>query len=147
MDKLNKHWLKAIVFQFSIYIIMLTLIAVTSAVCSCSEDSGAETYRGDIVGSYIIEETNETITFEKSGVWYIDESKVYPEDDVFGNFVSDEGDSRVDGNNTYYCFYYIESEDKDFVDTMKLSWSFDGCAIGVGVPTHGKNAMTLKRVN
>lgn len=146
MQQWTKDWVKAIIMQFIIYVAMLAIISLTAAgTVSCSKEDGVNVKREFVTGSYYIEETSETITFSENGIWHYDKSAVYPEDDIFGTF-------SVDGENTgiVYCFYYIESEDVDKADTMRLSRVSDTEYAGVGVPTHGKDSiftLTKKRIS
>ena len=90
----------------------------------------------------LVNETNETIIFSDQGWFNYVESIKYPEDDIFGNYVVDEKNSNI-----IYCTYYIESEDKEVTDTMKLK-SFIGTNNTLQVenlPTHNGTTMLLTR--
>lgn len=114
---------------------MFALVSLTAAcIASCSKEDGVLTKREFVTGSYYIEETRETITFSYNGIWYYDKSTAYPEDDIFGTFSVNEENTDI-----IYCFYYIESEDVDKVDTMYISHVSDIKRIAKGVPTHDKN--------
>ena len=98
--------------------------------------------RDVIVGEYLVNETNETIIFSDQGWFNYVESIQYPEDDIFGNYVVDEKNSNI-----IYCTYYVESEDKEVTDTMKLK-SFIGTNNTLQVenlPTHNGTTMLLTR--
>ena len=116
---------------------------VWSTFVSCKDDPYYDkTFRDVIVGEYVVNETDETIVFSKDGWFNYIESVMYPEDDVLGNYTVDEKNP-----NTIYCVYYIESEDKEYTDTMKLK-SFIGTENTIRVenlPTHSGTVMTLTR--
>lgn len=133
MGQYVKYWIKHIM-----YIAALALLTA-----ACSKEDGVDTKREFITGSYYIEETSETITFSENGVWYYDKSAVYPEDDIFGTFSVSEENA-----NTVYCFYYIESEDVDKADTMRITCVSDTKYAATGVPTHGGGSIfTLSKKN
>lgn len=135
MQQYTKDWIKAIIMQFIIYIVMLVIVSLTAAcITSCSKEDGVNVKREFVTGSYYIEETSETITFSENGIWYYDKSAVYPEDDIFGTFSVDEENTGI-----VYCFYYIESEDVDKADTMRLARVSETKYTARGVPTHGRN--------
>lgn len=124
-----------------LYILFLGII--WSSFIACQDDPYQDkTLRDVIAGEYLVNETNETIIFSKDGWFSYDESTKYPEDDVTGNYIVDEKN-----HNIIYCTYYIESEDKDFTDTMKLK-SFIGTENTIKVenlPTHSGTVMLLTR--
>ena len=137
MQQYAKDWVKAIIMQFILYIAALSLLSLTAAcIASCSKEDGVDVKREFVTGSYYIEETSETITFSENGIWYYDKSAVYPEDDIFGTFSVDEENTGI-----VYCFYYIESEDADKADTMRITRVSDTKYTGTGVPTHGKDSV------
>ena len=137
MQQYAKDWVKAIIMQFILYIAALSLLSLTAAcIASCSKEDGIDVKREFVTGSYYIEETSETITFSENGIWYYDKSAVYPEDDIFGAFSVDEENTGI-----VYCFYYIESEDADRADTMRITRVSDTKYTGTGVPTHGKDSI------
>ena len=139
MKHYNKELLKTICVQLAIYTVMSAIIwIVTTSMPSCAPDPGAPQYRGEITGVYHIKESAETLTFTNSGLWYYDNSIVYPEDDVYGNYVVDKND-----NSIIYCSYYIESEDEDYCDTMRVNWVSETSFTATGVPTHNCAVMTL----
>lgn len=146
MDNHNKNWLKAMLLQLLMYVLIILGMCATSYLCtSCDSDNGSDTYRMNITGSYIIKETNgnnvgEKIIFDSNGVWYYDKSVVYPDDDVYGNYIVDEKNT-----NTIYCFYYIESEDEEYVDTMKVRIDTPTIYTATGVPTHGNKTLLLEK--
>lgn len=121
-------------------ILFIIAIIITLIVTSCDTDNGVPTYREDITGSYCIKESDETLTFGSNGVWYYDKCRRYPEDDVYGTYTVNE-----DNKNIIYCFYYIESEDTDFCDTMCVTRSTDLMLSATGVPTHGTDIVSLYR--
>ena len=124
-----------------LYILFLGII--WSSFIACQDDPYQDkTLRDVIAGEYFVNETNETIIFSKDGWFSYDESTKYPEDDVIGNYIVDEKNPNI-----IYCIYYIESEDKDFTDTMKLK-SFIGTENTIKVenlPTHSGTVMLLTR--
>ena len=137
MQQYAKDWVKAIIMQFILYIAALSLLSLTAAcIASCSKEDGVRPKREFVTGSYYIEETSETITFSENGIWYYDKSAVYPEDDIFGSFSVDEENTGI-----VYCFYYIESEDVDKADTMRITRVSDTKYTGTGVPAHGKDSI------
>ena len=137
MKQYAKDWVKAIIMQFILYIAALSLLLLTAAcIASCSKEDGVDVKREFVTGSYYIEETSETITFSENGIWYYDKSAVYPEDDIFGAFSVDEENTGI-----VYCFYYIESEDADKADTMRITRVSDTKYTGTGVPAHGKDSV------
>lgn len=128
--------IKSILSILCIGIILSTFVA-------CQDDPYQDkTLRDVIVGEYLVNETNETIIFSKDGWFSYDESIKYPEDDVIGDYIVDEKNPNI-----IYCTYYVESEDKDFTDTMKLK-SFIGTENAIKVenlPTHSGTIMLLTR--
>lgn len=137
MQQYAKDWIKAIIMQFIVYIVMLAALSLASAwAVSCSREDGVSVKREFVTGSYYIEETSETITFSENGIWHYDKSAVYPGDYIFGTFSVDEENTGI-----VYCFYYIESEDVDKADTMRLTHVTDTKYTGTGVPTHGKDSV------
>ena len=137
MQQYAKDWVKAIIMQFILYIAALSLLSLTAAcIASCSKEDGVSVKREFVTGSYYIEETSETITFSENGIWHYDKSAVYPEDDIFGSFSVDEENTGI-----VYCFYYIESEDADKADTMRITRVSDTKYTGTGVPAHGKDSV------
>ena len=137
MQQYAKDWVKAIIMQFILYIAALSLLSLTAAcIASCSKEDGVRVKREFVTGSYYIEETSETITFSENGIWYYDKSAVYPEDDIFGAFSVDEKNTGI-----VYCFYYIESEDADRADTMRITHVSGTKYTGTGVPTHEKDSV------
>lgn len=137
MQQYAKDWVKAIIMQFILYIGALSLLSLTAAcIASCSKEDGARVKREFVTGSYYIEETSETITFSENGIWYYDKSAVYPEDDIFGTFSVDEENTGI-----VYCFYYIESEDADRADTMRITRVSCTKYTGTGLPAHEKDSI------
>ena len=122
---------------------ILFLGVIWSSFIACQDDPYQDkTLRDVIAGEYLVNETNETIIFSKDGWFSYDESVKYPEDDVIGHDIVDEKNPDI-----IYCTYYIESEDKEFTDTMKLK-SFIGTENTIKVenlPTHSGTVMLLTR--
>lgn len=140
MEKYTKKWLKTILVQFIIYIIMISILAFISVSnISCTKEEGVPTFRENIAGSYYINKSGEILTFDTNGIWYYDICVAYPEEDIYGNYTVDENNK-----STIYCFYYIESEDIDLCDTMKVTYSNNtNVLIATGVPTHGNEQIEL----
>ena len=137
MQQYAKDWVKAIIMQFILYIAALSILSLAAAcIASCSKEDGVRVKREFVTGSYYIEETSETITFSENGIWYYDKSAVYPEDDIFGSFSVDEENTGI-----VYCFYYIESEDADRADTMRITRVSGTKYTATGVPTHDKDSV------
>ena len=124
-------------------LIILCLGCIWSTFIACQDDPYYDkTLRDVIVGEYLVNETNETIIFSDQGWFNYVESIQYPEDDIFGNYIVDEKNSNI-----IYCTYYVESEDKEVTDTMKLK-SFIGTNNTLQVenlPTHNGTTMLLTR--
>lgn len=135
--------LKALILQFFVSILVIVLVGVFSAlICtSCKDDYVDKTYRKTIYGTYTIKETKETVTFDEKGLFWYDNSKQYPEDYIYGNYVVNEDDISI-----IYCSYYVESYDIDKIDTMKIvMWENDGKTAKVmSAPTHKNQLVTFE---
>lgn len=123
---------------------ILCLGCIWSTFIACQDEPPYydKTLRDVIVGEYLVNETNEIIIFSNQGWFNYMESVQYPEDDILGNYVVDEKKSNI-----IYCTYYVESEDKEVTDTMKLK-SFIGTNNTLQVenlPTHNGTTMLLTR--
>lgn len=128
---------------FSIFICLFCFSGSLIFTTACKDDPYYDkTFRDVIVGEYFVNETNEIIIFSKDGWFNYMESTQYPEDDIFGNYIVDQNNPNI-----IYCSYYVESEDKDYTDTMKLK-NFIGGENTLQVenlPTHNGTTMIITK--
>lgn len=137
----DKKWITAAVWQFAVYAaLVITCYFASTCFKSCSNDDCVDnTYRTEISGHYNILETGENISIERNGTWWIDESAVYPDDDIYGTYAVNESD-----RNVIYFSYYIESEDKDTIDTMTVVVHAGNSKHVVNAPTHRGETLTFE---